>query len=209
VNLPGYDNFRFTKIGDVMNFNFSLTLVIVFVLMAAISSQAQKEKKPRPSLKASVAQTIGIDTDIVIDFSRPGVKGRKIWGDVVPFGLAPGNKYSKEQPFPWRGGANENTTISFSKDVVVNGNKLAAGKYSLHFIPSEKEWILIFNKNSALWGSYLYNKDEDALRITVNPVEAPFQEWLIYGFDNLAGNSTTAFLQWEELKVPFNISTAE
>lgn len=192
-----------------MKLNFSLTLFVVLALIGIISLQAQQEKKLRPSLKASVSQTIGIDTDITIDFSRPGVKGRKIWGDIVPFGLAPGNKYSKEQPYPWRGGANENTTISFSKNVVVDGNKIPAGKYSLHFIPSEKEWTVIFNKNSALWGSYLYNKDEDALRITVIPVKAPFQEWLIYGFDNLAGTSAAAFLHWEELKVPFTISVAE
>ena len=185
------------------------TAILVLILLVSSSLQAQQEKKPRPSLKAGVSQTIGIDTDITINFSRPGVKGRKVWGDLVPYGLAPGNKYSNEKPFPWRGGANENTTIAFSKDVLVEGNKLPAGKYGVHFIPSEKEWVVIFNKNSALWGSYLYNQNEDALRIKVTPLKAPMQEWLMYGFDNLAGTSATAFLHWEELKLPFNISVSE
>jgi len=192
-----------------MKIIFKITAVLFLALFAFSLVQAQQESKPRPSLKAGVSQRIGIDTDITIDFSRPGVKGRKVWGELVPFGLAPGNSYSKNNPFPWRGGANENTTITFSKDVMIDGNKLAAGKYSLHFIPSEKEWTVIFNKNSALWGSYLYNKDEDALRITVTPVKAPFEEWLVYGFDNPAGNSAAAFLHWEELKIPFTVSAVQ
>jgi hypothetical protein len=188
---------------------FKTAILIVAVLLLVSETEAQQQKKPRASLTASVAQTIGIDTEITITYSRPGVKGRKIWGDVVPFGFSPGNKYSNEKPFPWRGGANENTTINFSKDVLVEGNKVPAGKYSLHFIPSAKEWVVIINKNSTLWGSYLVNQEEDALRVTVNPVKASFQEWLLYGFDNLAPTSATAFLQWEELKVPFNISVEE
>ena len=184
-------------------------MVILISLLFTFTTQAQQNNKPRPSLHASVSQRIGVDTDITIDYSRPGVKGRKIWGDLVPYGLAPGNKYSNDKPYPWRGGANENTTIEFSKDVMVEGNKLPAGKYSLHFIPGEKEWTVIFNKNSKLWGSYQYNQDEDALRITVTPVEAPFKEWLSYGFNNLAGTSCTACLHWEKLKVPFKISVAE
>ena len=162
--------------------------------------------KPRASPKASVTQTIGADTTITITYGRPGVKGRKIWGDLVPYGMAPGNNYSNNQPFPWRGGANENTTIEFSKDVKINGSPLPAGKYGLHFIPSEKEWTIIFSKNSTAWGSFRYNQAEDALRVTTTAVKAPFQEWLVYGFDNLSENSATAFVQWEELKVPFNIS---
>lgn len=187
----------------------NITALLIIVFFVASETQAQQAKKPRPSLKASVSQTIGIDTELTITYSRPGVKGRKIWGELVPYGLAPGNNYSKEQPYPWRGGANESTTLNVNKDVLVEGNKLPAGKYSLHFIPSEKEWVVIINKNSALMGSYLYNKDEDALRITAMPVKAPFQEWLVYGFENLAGTSATAFIHWEEVKVPFNISVVE
>ncbi len=194
-----------TKLFSSCIFIFSILLFLAF----ASTAFGQKAKKPRLSLKAGVYQRIGIDTDINISYSRPGVKGRKIWGDLVPYGLAPGDKESHDKPFPWRGGANECTTIEFSKDVTVAGHKLPAGKYSMQFIPSPKEWIVIFNKNTKLWGSFDYDEKDDALRIKVNPVEAPFQEWLSYGFDDLAGTSCTAYLWWEKLKVPFKISTAD
>ncbi len=184
-------------------------LTISFFLFFTFNSQAQDSKKPKASLKASVSQTIGIDTEIEIEYSRPGVKGRKIWGDLVPYGLAAGNKESDNKPFPWRGGANESTTFEVSKDVMIDGKKLPAGKYSLHFIPSEKDWVIIFNKDANLWGSYKLDKEKDALRINVNPKEAPFMEWLTYGFDELDKTSCTAYLWWEKLKVPFKISTAE
>ena len=188
-----------------LNMILSIVLVAAFLLYFPSGSFAQRGG-PRASLKATVSQTIGTDTVITIVYSRPGVKGRVIWGELVPYGLAPGNRYSKDQPFPWRAGANENTTIEFSADVLVNGNKLAAGKYGIHMIPSEKEaWIVIFSKDNAGWGSFAYNKDNDALRINVMPKEAPFQEWLRFGFDDLAGTSATAFLHWEKLQIPFKI----
>ena len=188
----------------------SMTVLLMFAaVMFSSSVNAQmKSNKPRASLKAMVMQRIGVDTDITIDYSRPGVKGRKIWGDLVPWGMAPAGKEAKN-PYPWRGGANENTTIEFSKDVMVDGNKLPAGKYSMHFIPGESEWTVIFNKNSKMWGSFTYDEKDDALRIKVKPVEAPMTEWLEYGFDDLAGTSCTAYLQWDKLRVPFKISTAD
>lgn len=192
-----------------MKFNIFSVALLSLTLLISSSIFAQQDNKPRASLKAGVSQRIGIDTDIKIDYSRPGVKGRKIWGEVVPFGMNPGSEYTKGKAYPWRGGANENTTIEFSKDVMIEGKKVPAGKYSLHFIPAENEWTVIFNKSNAAWGSYQYNQDEDALRITVKPVKAPaFQEWLAYGFDNLESNSATAYLQWEELRVPFKIAAA-
>jgi len=184
---------------------FALGLAVVLAL--PVSSTAQKSEI-RASLKASVMQALGTDAVITIEYSRPGVKGRKIWGDLVPYGLAPGNKYSENRPYPWRAGANENTTIELNKDVLVEGKPLPAGKYGIHMIPGEKEWTIIFSKNSSAWGSYSYKQEEDALRVTVTPVKAPFQEWLVYGFDDLAGTSATAFLHWEELKVPFKIQLA-
>ena len=187
-----------------------LGLVVVLAVGLAVSSTTfAQEKKVRPSLPASVSQTIGLDTEITFDYSRPGVKERKIWGELVPYGMAPGNKYSKEKPFPWRAGANEKTTITTSNDVLVDGKALPAGKYSIHMIPSEKDWVVIFNNVSEGWGSYDYDEAQDALRVTVTPVEAPFQEWLRFGFDDLAGTSAVAFLQWEKLKVPFTIAVAE
>jgi len=181
----------------------------VSLLWPASAAAAQQGKRVPASLRAAVVQHLGTDATVTIDYGRPGVKGRKIWGDLVPYGLAPGNKYSKDKPFPWRAGANENTTIQFSKDVLIEGQKLPAGKYGLHMIPGEKEWVIIFSKNSSSWGSFAYNQDEDALRITVVPVKAPHQEWLLYGFDDPDGSSATAFLHWELVKVPFKIKLAE
>ncbi len=182
----------------------SLTMILS-VLMIMPSATLAQGNQVRPSLKASVTQRLGVDTDIKIDYSRPGVKGRKIWGGLVPYGLAPGNRYSNNKPFPWRAGANENTTIEFNKDILIEGNRLPAGKYGIHMIPSEKDWIIIFSKNNSAWGSFQYNQEEDALRVTVTPVKAPHQEWMVFGFDDLAGTSATAYLHWEELKVPFKI----
>ena len=188
-------------------FGFSCGVVLILALLLTLPSPAAAQgPQVRQSLKAGVTQRLGTDADITIEYSRPGVKGRKIWGALVPFGMAPGNQYSKNQPFPWRAGANENTTIEFKKDVLIEDKPLAAGKYGLHMIPGEKEWTIIFSKNNSAWGSFGYKQEEDALRVTVTPIAAPFQEWLTYGFDNLAGKSATAFLLWEQLKVPFRIS---
>lgn len=168
----------------------------LLLFMAFQSLQAQFLTLPQTSPKASVIQRIGI-TDVKITYHRPGVKGRKIWGELVPF--------NEGKPRPWRAGANENTTISFCHDVKINGHDLPAGTYGFHIIPSETDWILIFNKNHTSFGSYFYKPDEDALRITVTPAEAPFQERLLYGFDELTDNSANAFLHWEKLKVSFKI----
>lgn len=184
-------------------FNFFL---ISFVLLILPSTTFAQDEEVRASLRASVMQRIGVNTDITIEYSRPGVKGRKIWGELVPYGLTPGNQYSEGKPFPWRAGADENTTIELSKDVLLEGKPLAAGKYGIHMIPSEMDWIVILSKNSSAWGSYSYNDKEDVLRVTVTPVKAPHMEWLMYGFEDLAGTSATAFLHWEGLKVPFKIA---
>ncbi|HEX9654660.1 MAG TPA: DUF2911 domain-containing protein [bacterium] len=189
----------------------SITIILVFIFSFLLNFSSQtsaQDAKVRLSLKASATQRLGVDTDITIDYSRPGVKGRKIWGEVVPYGMAPGNQYSKDKPYPWRAGANENTTIEFSKDVLIEGKKLAAGKYGIHMIPSEKEWTIIFSSNNSAWGSFSYNQEEDALRVMVTPGAVPHQEWLVYGFEDLTGTSATAYLHWEKLKVPFKIALA-
>lgn len=190
---------------------FKMVSVVQMVLLVAVvmilDAQAQP-KGTRASLKASVSQTIGEDTQITIVYSRPGVKGRKIWGDLVPYGFAPGNQYSNNQPIPWRAGANETTIFEVSKDVRINGQNLAAGKYGIHMIPGEKEWSIMFNSEVA-WGSFSYKKDKDVLTIKVTPTMAPHQEWLRYGFEDLAGTSATAYLHWEKLMVPFKVEAAE
>jgi tetratricopeptide (TPR) repeat protein len=151
---------------------------------------------PYESQKAWAGQRIGL-TDIEIVFHRPAVKGRKIWGGLVPFD---GGK-----PIPWRGGANENTTISFSTDVTIEGKPLAKGMYGLHFIPGENEWIIIFSKNNSSWGSFSYNESEDALRVTVKPKSEEFEEYLKYEFVDPEPNSVRAELHWEKLGVGFTI----
>jgi hypothetical protein len=151
---------------------------------------------PYESQKASVGQTIGL-TDMEIIYHRPAVKGRKIWGELVP--------YNNGMPIPWRGGANENTTISFSTEVEIEGKALPAGTYGLHFIPGEKEWTIIFSKNSTSWGSFSYDQNEDALRITEKPQEAGFTEFLTYQFVNPDTGKVFVQLLWEKLAVGFYV----
>lgn len=185
-----------------------IVLTMAFIVELSSPALAQKDEV-RKSLFAKVTQRLGLDTDITFEFSRPGVKGRTVWGDIVPYGMYPGNKNSNDKPYPWRAGANENTTIQFNKPVMIEGHKLAEGKYGIHMIPSEKAWTVIFSKKNAEWGSYSYDEKEDALRISVIPENAAHQEWLTYGFDNLQDKSALAFLHWEKLKIPFNIKIAE
>ena len=181
-------------------------LPVVFALGLLIISSRDQEASgqsittPQVSPKAVVSQTIGL-TDVTITYHRPAVKGRKIWGGLVPFD---GGK-----PIPWRAGANENTTISFTHDVLIEGKRLGAGTYGLHMIPSAKEWVVIFSKNYTSWGSFSYREDEDALRVTVQPRPADFQEWLSYGFDVNDSFSTTVILHWEKLAVPFIVQVAD
>ena len=185
----------------------TLTTLFVSLIMTLVSFNSFGQgNQIRQSQKSSVTQYIGVDTQITINYSRPAVKGRVVWGNMVPYGLAPADKYSNGKSFPWRAGANENTTIEVNNEVKIGGSTLAAGKYSIHMIPSESDWIVIFNKNNNQWGSFSYDESADALRVTVTPVEAHFEEFLTYNFENITENSVVAFLHWEKLKVPFQIN---
>lgn len=157
-------------------------------------AQATELVLPTISQRASVTQRVGL-TDITILYHEPMVGGREIWGKVVPYGQV------------WRAGANENTTITFSDDVSIEGNALAAGTYGLHTIPDKEQWTIIFSKNSTSWGSFSYNEKEDALRVTVKPQAAEFREALTYTFDDIKPDSAAATLRWEKLAVPFRITT--
>jgi len=170
-------------------------------LGVATRAQAQSLEFPRLSPKATVSQTIGLTT-ITITYSRPGVRGRTIWGDLVPYGQV------------WRTGANEATTIEFTDDVLVEGHRLPAGKYSLFTIPGEKEWIVIFNREWNLWGAFTYDqvKDKEVLRIRVRPQPAEYTEWLRFSFEDMTPaslqappNATRVVLQWERLRVGFTV----
>ena len=192
-----------------MKSKYSAIFITAFAISFSVSyALLAQDDQPRKSPKASVSQVIGVDTEITIDYSRPAMRGRKIYWDVVPNGMEKGNNYSDNKPFPWRAGANENTTIEFNKDLEIEGQTLAAGKYSIHMIPSETTWIVIFNKVNDGWGSFKYDASQDALRVTVTPVRAASSELLTYGFEDLADYSGTLFLHWGDKKVPIRIKVA-
>jgi hypothetical protein len=160
--------------------------------------------------KCSVTQWIGI-ASVTITYNSPDVTGPggedrrgKIWGGVVPYGLA-ANNFGTAKKMPWRAGANENTTISFSHDMKVEGKEIPAGTYGLHMIPGVENWTIIFNKNSGAWGSYFYNEKDDVLRVEASPVSNAYTEWLTYDFIEKKPTYTIANLKWEELRVPFKI----
>ena len=148
---------------------------------------------PLASQRASVSQRLGL-TSVTIDYHRPQVRGRKVWGELVPFGKV------------WRAGANENTVITFTDPVKIEGKPLAKGSYGLHMLPTETSWTVIFSKNSTSWGSFTYDEKEDALRVTVKPVPADMHDSLIYDFEDLQPDSAVATLKWEKLAVPFKVS---
>jgi len=165
---------------------------LVAAALIADTSTAADLQLPRPSQKAQVMQTVGL-TDVTINYSRPGVKGRVIWGGLVPYDKV------------WRTGANEATVITFSTDVKVNGQPLAAGTYSLHTIPTKSDWTVIFNKKADQWGSYSYDEKEDALRVQVKAQSHEFTEWMAFSLPDIAVDKATVALDWENLRVPFEI----
>lgn len=171
--------------------------VFLFVLLLAALSGLSPAQSfvldlPRQSQHALITQRIGI-TDITINYHRPLVAGRKVWGGLVPYGDV------------WRSGANENTTITFTDPVTIEGQPLDRGTYGLHMIPAADEWTIIFSKNSTSWGSFTYNKAEDALRVTVKPHAADMHEALTYDFDDVKPDSAVVVLEWEKVAVPFKV----
>src|SRR5216683_1169110 len=155
--------------------------------------QAIELRLPTISQRAITTQRIGL-TDVTVNYCRPLVGGREIWGKAVPYGQV------------WRSGANENTTISFTDDVSVEGHALPAGTYGLHTLPTADQWTIIFSKNSTSWGSFSYDEKEDALRVTVKPHPAELVEALEYSFDDPKPDSVAVTLRWEKLAVPFRVS---
>lgn len=156
--------------------------------------------------KAMVGERIGI-TDVTIHYNRPGVKGRegKIWGQLVYAGFTD-LQFGSSKSSPWRAGANENTTIEFSTDVMIEGKPLPAGKYGFFIAYDPDNCTVIFSKNNTSWGSFFYDEKEDALRVNVKPVKQDKSvEWLKYEFINQQDNSATIALQWENLLIPVKI----
>jgi len=173
------------------------------------NASAQIPLKVLPSggnKKAIVGEQIGLTT-VVINYDRPGVKGRegKIWGQLVPIGYVD-QGFGTARKAPWRAGSNENTTIEFNTSVTVEGQPLPAGKYGVFIAFDASESTLIFSKNSSSWGSYYYDDKEDALRVKVKPTVIDNSvEWLNYSFSNQTENSATITLSWEKLAIPFRI----
>lgn len=193
-----------------------LALILFATAISALAQAPVPVRTPRPSQKASVTQTIGV-TDVTITYSRPGVKGRKIWGD-PPAELAAGtatlddqNKRPKDMvivPYGhvWRTGANEATQFEVTDDVMIHGQKLPAGTYSLHTIPGKDEWTIVFNSTANQWGSFNYDEKKDTLRVKTKPEWVnDHQEWLMYSFDPVTDNSAQVNIRWEKLRVPFTV----
>ncbi len=171
-----------------------LVLLSGLLLVASLClAQTVMLDLPRQSQHAVVTQRIGI-TDITVNYHRPLVNSRQIWGKVVPYGEV------------WRAGANENTTVTFTDPVTIEGQPLDKGTYGLHMIPGENQWTVIFSKMSTAWGSFSYKQDEDALRVTVKPQTAEFHNALTYDFDDVKPDSTVVTLRWDKVAVPFKVA---
>lgn len=172
-------------------------IVMLVVLAGAVNFVACGGQNARLSPMASVSQTIGENTEVSIVYSRPAVKGRQIWGDLVAYDKV------------WRTGANEATTIEFSEDVTVQGAALAAGKYALFTIPGEGEWTFIFNTEADQWGAYDYDNSKDALTVKATPQKGGSTEWMQFSFEDPVGTSTRAVLAWKDVQVALEIAAAD
>jgi len=171
--------------------------LVVLVALIALPAAAQQLQLPAPSPAAKVMQTVGV-TDITVDYSSPAVKGRKIWGDLVPWDK------------PWRAGANASTKITFSKDVTFGGKPVAAGTYSVMAHPSQKGWMISLNKELALFQGKQYDAAMDLVKVPATVSTIPARERLAYVFSNTTDTDTSLDLEWEKTRVsvPIKVDTA-
>lgn len=168
-----------------MKLQKKIQLLVVTLFMTTFVIAQNKPASPAVSVTAKIN-----GATISINYSSPSVKGRVIWGELVPF-----NKV-------WRAGANDATTFETDKDLTIEGSKLPAGKYSFFVIPNEKECIIIFNKDAKQWGAYKYNEKDDVLRVTVKQQLADSStESLLYSIEN-----NSIVLNWEKWKIPFSVN---
>ncbi len=174
-------------------FCVALTSVSILFHPPALRGQAPQVEFPAASPLATVEQRVGI-TDLKVVYSRPGVKNRKIYGGLVPFGEV------------WRTGANAATKISFSAPVKLNGAEVQAGEYALYTIPGNDEWTVILHRNTGLWGAFEYDPKDDVARVTAKPLKlaGPVETFSI-GFDQIRDNSATMLLDWESTRVPVQV----
>ncbi|MBL3658374.1 DUF2911 domain-containing protein [Fulvivirga sediminis] len=163
-------------------------LLSAFVLLSAISAYAQI-RIPQPSPTATLTQNVGL-TEVEIVYSRPGVKDRKIFGDLIPYGEV------------WRTGANASTKVTFKEEVKLGGEAVPAGTYALYTIPGAKEWTVIVHKNTTLWGAGNYNKEEDLVRFTVPAATTKdFTETFTIDFSDFTSTSAHLNIKWENTLV--------
>lgn len=171
----------------------SLLVTLLFLSGSVLAQLPVSLTLPEASPKETRNITIGFTT-ISFEYNSVGIKGREIWGGLVPYGEV------------WRTGANKNTLFTVTDDVLINGQELKAGSYGMHTIPGEDEWIIIFSNFSEAWGSYFYDENEDALRITVTPEEMESKyEWMKFSFSDYTATSVDISLKWAHLKVPFKV----
>lgn len=169
------------------------TLAFALCLVLALPAAAQMEM-PRTSPHAKVMQRVGV-TDVTVEYHRPGVKDRVIFGDLVPYDQV------------WRAGANNRTTITFSNPVKVGGKDVPAGTYGLLTIPGERKWTVILSKVAEAWGSGGYDAADDAARVSVTPRSGAATEWMEFGFENLSHDSVDVVLRWANVEVPFTVAS--
>lgn len=169
------------------------TVLFAFVCTLSATAYAQLSL-PQPSPRASIKQTVGV-TEISVDYSRPAVKGRKVWGDLVPFGKV------------WRTGANTATALTLSTDAEIGGKLVKKGEYALFSIPGEKEWTIIVNTNEGQQGSVNYKQDLDVVRLNVPATKsAEYKERFEVAIDVVSDDEAKVILRWENVQVAFPIT---
>ncbi|HEX8701108.1 MAG TPA: DUF2911 domain-containing protein [Myxococcaceae bacterium] len=170
--------------------------LVVLMALVALPASAQLQL-PAPSPAAKVMQTVGV-TDITVEYSSPAVKGRKVWGALVPFDQ------------PWRAGANASTKITFSKDVTFGGKAVPAGTYAIVAHPGQKGWQVSLNKELGLWQGKQYEAGNDVAKVAATVSTIPARERLTYLFSNTTDTDTSLDLEWEKTRVsvPIKVDTA-
>lgn len=170
---------------------------LVFLLLTSIvfSTHGQQIQMPQASPAAKIAQQVGL-SDVTVDYSRPSTKGRKIFGELVPYGQV------------WRTGANGATLLTFSTDVKIDGKNIPAGQYALYSIPNKTEWTMILSKNTKLWGSIGYDQADDILRFNVTPNKVSRNyETMEITFADMTDTGANLSIKWETTRVDFRIET--
>lgn len=172
------------------------TILSIALGLGLVASQAQELPMPSPS--ATLEQRVGL-TDFTVEYSRPGVKDREVFGELVPFDQV------------WRTGANKVTTLEISTPIMINGEKVDAGKYSLLTIPGEDQWIIILNENNEMWGTGGYDQEQDVLRVEVPVKKSEFTETFTVTFNDIRNESANLILRWAEteVEVPVEVRVKE